>query len=139
VWPWLLLVAVALLPFDIAVRRLVVTRRDLQHAREAIFGAAADAVQAPSERLSTLMAAKGRAQERTAEQAVDSPASTVGALRARRDEARTSRENPAAPAPTASGERPRFTPDAGQTQAPPTPASTAGALLSSKKRRGKEE
>ncbi|MBC7809828.1 MAG: VWA domain-containing protein, partial [Burkholderiales bacterium] len=141
VWPWLLLVAVALLPFDIAVRRLVVTRRDLQHAREAIFGAASDAVQAPSERLSTLMAAKGRAQERTAEQAVDSPASTVGALRARRDEARTSRENPAAPAPSSSGERPRFTPEggAGGTQAPPTPASTAGALLSSKRKRGKEE
>lgn len=38
IWPWLTLLAVILLPFDIAVRRLVVTRRDWQRAWAATFG-----------------------------------------------------------------------------------------------------
>jgi Mg-chelatase subunit ChlD len=34
VWPWLLLLAAVLLPFDIAVRRLIVTKQDVSKLRE---------------------------------------------------------------------------------------------------------
>jgi len=39
VWPYLLLAATLLLPIDVAVRRLVLTRRDLAAARSRVFGA----------------------------------------------------------------------------------------------------
>lgn len=35
-WPWLLLLAALLLPLDVAVRRLIITRSDLERAREAM-------------------------------------------------------------------------------------------------------
>ncbi len=38
IWPWLTLLAVLLLPLDIAVRRLVITRRDMERAWAATFG-----------------------------------------------------------------------------------------------------
>ena len=38
IWPWLLLAAVLLLPLDIALRRLAITRRDWQRAWAASFG-----------------------------------------------------------------------------------------------------
>ncbi len=38
IWPLLMLIAVVLLPVDIAVRRLVVTRRDMERAWAATFG-----------------------------------------------------------------------------------------------------
>jgi len=38
IWPWLVLTAVLLLPLDIAVRRLVITRRDWERAWAATFG-----------------------------------------------------------------------------------------------------
>jgi Mg-chelatase subunit ChlD len=34
VWPWLVLLAAILLPFDIASRRLIITRQDIAHLRE---------------------------------------------------------------------------------------------------------
>jgi hypothetical protein len=34
IWPWLLLIAALLLPFDIAVRRLIITKQDLAKIRE---------------------------------------------------------------------------------------------------------
>ncbi|HSH02098.1 MAG TPA: VWA domain-containing protein [Anaerolineae bacterium] len=38
IWPTFLFLAIILLPFDIAVRRLVITRRDLERAWSATFG-----------------------------------------------------------------------------------------------------
>ncbi len=38
IWPWLVVTAVLLLPLDIAVRRLVITRRDWERAWAATFG-----------------------------------------------------------------------------------------------------
>lgn len=38
IWPWLALIAVLLLPLDIALRRLVITRRDMERAYAATFG-----------------------------------------------------------------------------------------------------
>jgi len=70
-WPYLLLLAALLLPFDIAVRRLIITRSDLRRARAAIFGdqqAAAETV----ERMAALKTAKARAN-------VDMPVSASSA------------------------------------------------------------
>jgi uncharacterized membrane protein len=65
IWPWLTLLAVVLLPLDIAVRRLVVTRRDMEQAWVATFGRQRpERVSAPaarSERVSRLFQAKERA------------------------------------------------------------------------------
>lgn len=123
VWPWLLLVALLLLPVDIAVRRLIITRSDIQRARAFVFR---ERVEAPTERLSTLMEAKERGRQRTAEMG-----GTVSALRASREQRRT--DTPAAPATGVS-----VRPDGDTGYAPPPPKAApegnlAGQLL--KKRR----
>ncbi len=69
IWPWLLLTAVLLLPVDVALRRLVLTRDDWRRASAAILGrlptrAARPAPQPRSEQVSRLFQAKQRAQER---------------------------------------------------------------------------
>jgi hypothetical protein len=63
IWPTLMLVAVLLLPVDIAVRRLVVTRRDIERAWAATFGRwrPPPVVQERSEQVSRLFQAKQRA------------------------------------------------------------------------------
>jgi len=61
--PTLLLIALLLLPFDIAVRRLLVTQSDLVRLRQWL--SPRQPVAQTSERLSTLMGAKARAQEKT--------------------------------------------------------------------------
>jgi Mg-chelatase subunit ChlD len=70
IWPWLLTLAALLLPFDIAVRRLVVTRHDVRRAWQKAGAWLADRrphlnpQPAPrTEQLSSLLQAKGRAQE----------------------------------------------------------------------------
>jgi hypothetical protein len=70
VWNWLALVAVLLLPLDIAARRLVISRRDWERAWAATFGRLRPATAQPqpqTEQVSRLFAAKQRAmEERTA-------------------------------------------------------------------------
>lgn len=64
IWPWLTLLAVLLLPLDIAARRVVVTRRDLARAWAATFGRVLPAVEpAPTrpQQVERLFAAKQRA------------------------------------------------------------------------------
>ncbi|MCC6188949.1 MAG: VWA domain-containing protein [Anaerolineales bacterium] len=68
VWPALLLLAAVLLPLDIAVRRLVVTRYEIQRAWQRVRAwlalrrpAAAAVPHQRAEQLTTLMRAKGRA------------------------------------------------------------------------------
>ncbi len=132
-WPWLLLAAMLLLPLDIAVRRLIITRSDIQRARMAIFGRIPTA-EGPSERLSGLMGAKTRARQRTEE--TNAPASTVGALRANRDRARSEREaQPAAPV-SEDGDQPRYVSPRMPT-ARDEGSNVAGALL--KRRRGESD
>ncbi len=100
IWMPLLIAAVLLLPLDIAVRRLVVTRRDLQRAWDAVFGVAANATQETSERMSSLFTARERAREQMGGQpAARSGADTVSALHRNRDDAGTA-------APTASTSTP---------------------------------
>jgi uncharacterized membrane protein len=63
IWPWLTLIAVVLLPVDIALRRLVVTRRDLARAWAVIRKHHPEPVVDTSrrEQVSRLFAAKARA------------------------------------------------------------------------------
>ncbi len=68
IWMWLLLTAVLLLPLDIGLRRIVITRRDWQRAWEASLGrvlpARAAVEPAPrTEQVSRLFKAKKRAEE----------------------------------------------------------------------------
>lgn len=87
--PWLLLLAMLLLPFDIGIRRLLITRTDLQRVFSGFRRQTA--VAAPSERMATLMQARDRArQEVAAEEARSAPANTASALRARLKSADTS-------------------------------------------------
>lgn len=83
VWPWLLLAALLLLPFDIAVRRLVVTQSDWLRLRRWLFNRGG--AEATSERLSTLIGAKARARERA-------EAETGGAVTLRPQETQSSTE-----------------------------------------------
>src|SRR5690606_37779086 len=71
IWPWLTLLAVVLLPVDIALRRLVVTRRDWERLWAALTGwRGAPVPQAQrSEQVGRLFAAKTRAPPRRTENA----------------------------------------------------------------------
>jgi uncharacterized membrane protein len=115
--PLLLLIALLLLPFDIAVRRLVVTRTDLMRLRQAMFGQTQ--VQATSERMATLFGAKERARTRTDE------AGTTGIV------AGLSSRDDGTP-DTPQGQRPSQ-PAIGST--PKGPGNVAGELLKKRKER----
>ena len=85
IWPWLLLAAVLLLPLDVGVRRVVITRRDRQRAWEATFGrfaqGSAEPHQERTQQMSSLFQAKERAQrEKREEQPLP------GFMRPKRDE-----------------------------------------------------
>jgi hypothetical protein len=141
IWQYLLLAALLLLPFDIAVRRLLVTRGDLARLRAAVFGQPQVAAEA-SERMSSLFGAKARAQQALSS---DSPpaqsnaaeSSTAAALRARKSE-RHPDDSAAAPAePRPSRSRPRSS-SLPESPSPRRPEGTnvAGELL--KRRKGRE-
>jgi hypothetical protein len=133
IWPWLLLAALLLLPVDVAVRRLIVTRRELARAWEAISGRATAVAEGPSERLTSLMGAKERGRRRAEGVAAD--AGVIGALRSRRDQVRAEREAAySAEAPAATGDGPRYTPR--QEEAAPS-GNIAGQLLKKRKEREK--
>lgn len=136
IWPWLLLVAVILLPFDIAVRRLVINRSDVQKAWQAVFGRARAVAEMPSERLSTLMTAKERGRQR-AEEAGEMATGTVGALRARRDQVRSETTTQVAPPAAAAQDKPRYSPRPAERTPQPTGSNVAGELL--KKRKGRSD
>lgn len=63
IWPWLAFVAVVLLPVDVALRRLVITRRDVERAWAAVFGRFQPPAASPrrSEQVARLFEAKQRA------------------------------------------------------------------------------
>ena len=129
IWPWLLTLAALLLPFDIAVRRLVISRHDLQRAwQKAGAWLSARRQQltpqpAPrSEQLSSLFRAKGRVQE--PKETVDG-AKPPGEAPVRLP---TTAAPPAAPEP-----EPRV-PAAPSALPGPAPTSTSAALLAAKKR-----
>ena len=105
IWPWLTLLAVLLLPVDVGVRRLVVSRADLARAWAATFGRVLPQptpVPARAERVTRLLDAKERAQ--TQRTAVTPPPQPEGSPQ----EPQTAAEkrpsaSPAAPPPPAPG------------------------------------
>lgn len=109
--PWLLLAAALLLPLDIAVRRLLITRGDLARLRSALFPRREAA--GTSERMSTLLEAKQRARSSAAQlPTIDAPP-----------------QQPAAEAPNAAPER-----AAPRTAADPAKAGSTAARLLEKRR-----
>ncbi|MBZ0308205.1 MAG: hypothetical protein K8I82_19220, partial [Anaerolineae bacterium] len=61
IWPYLMVLAAFLLLLDIAVRRIVLNKREIEKARQAVFGMARKPVLETSARMSSLKAAKERA------------------------------------------------------------------------------
>lgn len=135
-WPWLLLAAVLLLPFDIAVRRLVISRRDVQQGiklvQERVLGLAPRPAAKPSEATSRLMQAKRRAGTGSSG-GEEGPPPPVVVVRPGEGEPRRAPTLPSRPVPPAD-----------RTAAPPTPTpapppatggSTASSLLAKKRAR----
>ncbi|MBE2184431.1 MAG: VWA domain-containing protein [Anaerolineae bacterium] len=123
IWPFLLLVAAVLLPFDVAVRRLIITRSDLRRARAALFGAPQAAAET-AERMTALKTAKARANT----EIPASPSSTAAALNAQRSSKPS--DSPTIPDAVPTGAKP--------SQPAPTPTVTenknvAGELLRRRK------
>jgi hypothetical protein len=140
IWQYLLLAALLLLPFDIAIRRLLITRSDLARLRAWVFGEQ-QLIPETSARMSTLFGAKARAQKTltTETQAVhpDTAVSTAAALRSRRAERRAGGD--AAPQVEAPARKRRSTAPtaAPSSHAPHTEGSNiAGELL--KRRKGRD-
>jgi len=132
IWHWLTLLALLLLPFDIAVRRLVVTRTDLQRLQRWVLGRAG-AVEETSERIASLIGAKERGRQR-AEESGSIPTGTIAALKSRREQGRSEAEAPLPPIAPSEPAKPRFS----EKPAAPTTAdgNVAGQLLKRKKERG---
>ncbi|MFT5194595.1 MAG: putative membrane protein, partial [Candidatus Promineifilaceae bacterium] len=65
IWPFLLILAVVLLPLDVAIRRVVISQRDMHKFREATVGRFGRQEVAPAERTSE-MSGLFRAKERAA-------------------------------------------------------------------------
>lgn len=132
IWPWLLMAAVLLLPFDIAVRRVVISRYDLQRAWARVlsfFAIRAPQPQPPTpqraEQLSSLFKAKERAGE-AAPRAAEPPILTTPSVA----------PNPPANPPAAS--RQTVKPQTSTPASAPSSASTPAALLAKKKARSSE-
>jgi uncharacterized membrane protein len=146
IWPELFTLALLLLPLDIAVRRLVVTRYDLQRAWAR--GRAWLALHAPhpapvppqrAEQLSSLFKAKERAGTASKETEVVGasgrsplPPPIVTRPMVTDDERRTTEAQP--PTPIAAPPRQPASPST-----PPAPSSTSAALLAKKRAREKKE
>jgi uncharacterized membrane protein/secreted protein with Ig-like and vWFA domain len=135
VWPWLLVFATLLLPFDIAVRRVVITRSDLRRAWVRLL--AFFAIRAPqpvpipqqrAEQLSTLFKAKERAGE-SAPRSANVPPPIV-----------TSAPTPKPPTVPVTESKPAPKPAAPtRAESKPAPAgSTTSTLLAKKKAREKK-
>lgn len=92
IWSYFLLLAVLLLPLDIAVRRLVITRADLDALRSRLRGRVAVDEHAASARMGRLLDAKGRA--RAERQPVDEPSRPIRAAPQPPDEPAAPRSEP---------------------------------------------
>lgn len=135
--PWLVLAAMLLLPFDIGVRRLLITRSDWVRLRQ--WFAARREPQGGTERISTLIDARDRARDKAR---IDAPGelSTVGALKARREQRRGDASAPVMP--PASAEKSATPATVSADAAPKPPASSGeniGARLLKKRRETPDE
>ena len=136
IWPLLLWIAIIILPFDIAVRRLIITRSDMRRLRAFITGESLTP-DAPDERLSSLFSARDRARQLT--QAGESDTGTIAALRKARAN-REASEPDAADGPSYQQPEP---PSRFAAKQPETPnvgdGSTVGNLLKRRRRDTEDE
>ncbi|MBN1303096.1 MAG: VWA domain-containing protein [Anaerolineales bacterium] len=122
-WPWLVLLAILLLPIDAAVRRLMITRQDLRSAVRRLLSLFDTSLAAPAaaadERLKSLREARDRARSRE-------PAGTCPPEAIPRDASPEAGEKPEAP-PASTGIGVKSPPEKD------TPRSTTASLLERKK------
>ncbi|MBI3360646.1 MAG: FixH family protein, partial [Chloroflexi bacterium] len=129
-WPWLILLATILLPFDVAARRLVVTRHDLarwwSQLREwgRLTRPAAQPVPERAGQLTALFRAKERAGDKDEGRGVKDEAAAEATF---------------VPAPTAKASSNRDAPPAKKPEPAPTGDQLASTLLAKKKARGEEQ
>lgn len=122
IFPFLLLVALLLLPLDIAIRRLLITRADLERLAVALRLRARPMTEPASARMSALIDARERARQAIdAEDKSASAANTAASLRARLKEMPKS----APAAPVTPSETPPAQPP--QPSASPPPVATPPA------------
>ena len=144
IWPWLLLLAILLVPIDVGVRRVALTRADLGRARAWLARRAGFGRPEPEAvpGLAELRAAKGRSERRaerrgtpaSADTLAASPAATAAAVDAPPGEA-----TPAGPpVPPARDEATPATPATATTFPPPSPAAAGESLAErlARRRRG---
>ncbi|MGQ0604773.1 MAG: filamin/ABP280 repeat domain-containing protein, partial [Anaerolineales bacterium] len=145
VWPWLLLAATLLLPFDIGVRRVVITRSDVRRAWARVLSFFAIRAPQPmpvsqqrAEQLSTLFKAKERAGDAAPRNANMPPPIVTSALV--ETDSNSATKPPAAVVAESKPATPTQKPAApvGAESKPATAASTTSALLAKKKAREKK-
>ncbi|MCI0580433.1 MAG: VWA domain-containing protein [Chloroflexi bacterium] len=140
IWPWLTLLAVLLLPLDIATRRLVVSRRDMQRAWAATFGRLrpqAAPVAGRTEQVSRLFQAKQRAGVSRPEEPAATPPPVMRQDATQTPPAARPAETPGRP--SAPPPIPEKTPPARPTPAPPEAGGSLASRLLEKKRQQREE
>jgi len=128
VWPFLLILATLLLPFDIAVRRLIITRSDLVRLRNRIFPGQPVPVEPRESRVGSLFAAKERAEERTS-------VSNLPSFGRSQTTQPTQSDGAPPPRPAAAQSQPR----PAEPKPAQAPGSTAASLLARKRARDQEQ
>ncbi|MCP4360157.1 MAG: VWA domain-containing protein [Chloroflexi bacterium] len=127
IWPWLVLAAVLLLPLDIAVRRLIITRRDWERAYAATFGRFVPQKATPTprtEQVSRLFQAKQRAGMQKSEDDVEVGTAVPPPIQ----QEDTITEEKTSPTP----------PPAKPPQTPPTSGTLASRLLDKKRQQDQD-
>jgi hypothetical protein len=100
IFPLLLLLALILLPFDVAIRRLLVQRSDLERLATALRLRAQPATEAASGRMAALMDARERARTAIEADEITTAANTASALRLRLKANETKSVTPPPPTPS---------------------------------------
>ena len=143
IWPQLLFIALLLWPIDIAVRRLIITRSDIQRLRQWLQ-VDEERPKPVSERIASLRSARERARQQTKHGERDlpqeAPSNTIGALRQRKAAAREQQAPQPVKTATETSSTPRYQPPKAQ-QPRKIEAdegeNVAGRLLKRRKRREK--
>lgn len=131
IWHWLVLIAMLLLPIDIAVRRLVITRSDWARLRAYLFAREESETQ-PTQRLSSLFDAREKAREKTRGDEKKQGGSTVAALKSTKQ--RTTESRPSAQAPQPAQKRDSKPREKPVTPSPSKRDDNIGAQLLKRKR-----
>lgn len=131
--PFLILLAILLLPIDIAVRRLVITRTDVARLRAWLSrDHVSEAVEEQQTRLSALRQARDRAREQT--ETEETSTSTIAALKQKQSSTRAEAESDK---PVQAASKPQQQPQKAYEQRKKSDENIGARLL--KRRRGEDE